>query len=482
VSSQNPTNSSHIFEKHKVSTLLVKFSLPAILSLLVSEMYNMVDSIFVGNAVGTLGMGALTVAFPVQRLFISLALMVAMGTSTYVARSYGEKDVEKVNHIISNSFLLLFVIIAGTALFIGLNLKKTIYFLGSSTTIFPYAKTYIGIVLWGVFFQAFTSLCSHIMVVLGRPRVLLTSMLIGSICNVIIDYVLVILIPLGVQGAAIATISSQFIAAVYTFIVFTKAAKKENIHISKKLDFFIAKSILAIGFSNFIVEVSDAVVAVILNQLLSTYGGDTAIAIVGIISRSTMVLFMTVIGVSTGMQPIAAYNFGAQNFIRLKKVLREATIGVTASTFVLWGGAMVFAQPIARAFVKDPIVIAEATKALRIVILIFPVLGVHYLNIYYYQAIGKVRSAFLLSIYRQIIIFIPLVFLLTFQFELWGAWIAYPISDLIAFVTSVVLMIKAYKEVSKEAHVQYLQEKEQKKLTPKTKTKNQSWVLRENEI
>ena len=467
MSCQNQTDSTHIFETEKVSTLLVKFSLPAILSLLVSEMYNMVDSLYVGNAVGTLGMGALTIAFPVQRLFISLALMVAMGTSTFVARSYGEKNLEKVNQIISNSFLLLFIILTSTAIFIGLNLEKSIYFLGSSATIYPYAKTYIAIVLLGVLFQGFTFLFSHIMVVLGKPKILLRSMLLGSICNVIIDYFLVILIPLGVKGAAIATISSQFIAAIYTFLVFFKTAKKENIHFSTKLDLEISKGILAIGFSNFIVEISDAIVAVILNQLLSTYGGDVAIAIVGIISRSTMVLFMTVIGVSTGMQPIAAYNFGARNFIRLKKVVKEATIGVTVSTFVLWGSAMIFAKPIARAFVNDPVVIEEATKALRIVILIFPLLGLHYLNIYYYQATGKVRAAFLLSIYRQIIIFIPLVFILTYQFEIWGAWISYPISDFISFITSAVLMVKAYREVSRKAELQCVEKKKQKKLTPR---------------
>ena len=203
---------------------------------------------------------------------------------------------------------------------------------------------------------------------------------------------------------------------------------------------------MAIGFSTFIIEISDAVVAVVLNNLLFAKGGDTAIVIVGVITKVSMFMFITIIGISSAMQPIVAYNYGRGNFEKMKKTLKVAISGVTIASIVLGIFLMTFAGPIIGFFLKDAIILPQAIKAFRICISILPAVGLYYIVIYYYQAIGSAKKSFILSIYRQMLIFIPVVFILVSKFGVIGAWFAYPVSDLISSITSLFFMQSALKE------------------------------------
>jgi Na+-driven multidrug efflux pump len=204
--------------------------------------------------------------------------------------------------------------------------------------------------------------------------------------------------------------------------------------------------IAAVGFSTFIIEISDAVVAVILNNLLVSEGGDAAVIIVGVITKISMFMFITIIGISSAMQPIVAYNYGAGNYAKMKEALKMAIITVTIASLAFWAVFMIFASPIIGFFLKDEHLLAEAVVAFRICISILPVIGIYYICIYYYQSIKDSKRSFLLSIYRQMVIFIPTAVLFIQLFGIKGAWLAYPVSDIISFITSIQFIKKASTE------------------------------------
>ncbi len=442
----NIKNGNGQFLTENIWKLLLRFSIPAILSLLVAEMYNMVDSLFVGQVVGPTGIGALTIAFPVQRLFIAISMLVAIGATTAVARSNGENDYKAIKRIIPNALIILMAIILLLSIGIFIFRDSVIIRLGSSETIFPFAKTYISIILFGVLFQGLSIVISYILTSFGDAKIILLSTGIGAIFNCIINYVLVVVLDFGVGGAAVATVISQMVAFLYAYMKFIQYKKKMNLKFEIKLDKNIVAGIILVGFSTFVIEISDAVVSVILNKMLIEIGGDTAIVAVGLITRVSMFLFMTIIGISSSMQTIAAYNYGAGSYDRVRKIVKLSIKFVTISSIVLWAIIMIFTKPIIGVFVNDIEIINYTVNAFRIVVGIIPCVGVYYVSIYYYQAMGMAKLSFLLSIFRQIIIFIPIAYILIYGFRLGtiGAWIAYPISDMISFVISIIY-IKYYK-------------------------------------
>ena len=442
----NVAESNKTFGEEKIGKLLLKFSVPAIISLMVAEMYNMVDSMFLGQAIGANAIGALTIAFPIQRLFLAISMLIAIGASTSVARSCGDEDFENLRTIIPNAIVLMLIIVSAISAGIFIFQDKILISLGASENIFPLAKDYVSIILMGVIFQSFTVIASYIITAFGNTKIVLLSTSIGAICNVIIDYFLINVFSYGVKGAAIATVISQIIAFIYVLTVFMKIKKDLKFSIKLTLNKSVSMGIIYVGFSTFIIEISDAVVAAILNNLLSSYGGDLAIVTVGLTTRVSMFLFMTVMGISSAMQPIAAYNYGAGNYKRLREVVKTSIIAVSVSSTILWAIFMIFAEGLIGIFINDSAIIEQTAKAFRIVIAVFPCLGIYYLSISYCQAINRVKTSFKLSIYRQIIIFIPLVYTLVMGLDMGvlGAWLAYPISDVISFITAAIFIKYTY--------------------------------------
>lgn len=429
---------SRVFENGEIGKTLIKFAIPTVITLLITELYNMVDTIFVGISIGTLGVGALTIVFPIQRLISSIGLMIAIGTSTAVSRNLGEKNYNKIKSIILNAITITFLILSIITIFVFI-FKNSItkYVLGSSETLLPYSKEYISIIIFGGLFQCFTILIGYTMMALGNSQVNMKATSMGALINIFLDYVLVVNLSMGIKGAAFATLISQIISCVYAFYKFNDIRKNIDLNIRFTLENTIIKKIIIVGFSTFIVEISDAVVAIILNNILGKYGGDTAVVIVGATTKVSMFLFITVIGISSAMQPIAAFNYGAKEYTKLKEVIKKTIKYVMITTFALWGIMFVFPYEIIGVFLKDENILNEAVKAFKIVISFFPCVGIYYIAIYYSQSMGKAKISFILSIYRQIIIFIPLVLILVTKFGIIGAWISYPISDIISSVTGV---------------------------------------------
>ena len=442
----NVAESNKMFGEEKIGKLLLKFSVPAIISLMVAEMYNMVDSMFLGQTIGANAIGALTIAFPIQRLFFAISMLIAIGASTSVSRSCGDKDFDNLKIIIPNAIILMFIIISVIATGIFIFQDNILISLGASENTFPLAKEYVSIILIGVLFQSFTIIASYILTSFGNTKIVLLSTSIGAIFNVIIDYFLINVFSYGVKGAAIATVVSQIIAFIYVLIIFIKLKTGLKFSFKLTLNKAVSVGIIYVGFSTFMVEISDAIVAAVLNNLLFSYGGDLAIITIGLTTRVSMFLFMTVMGISSAMQPIAAYNYGAGNYTRLKEVVKISIIAVSASSTLLWALFMIFSKQLIGLFINDSAIIDQTAKAFRMVIAVFPCIGVYYLAICYCQAINRVKTSFKLSLFRQLIIFIPLVysFVIGLGMGVDGAWLAYPVSDMISFITAAIFIKYTY--------------------------------------
>lgn len=437
----------------KVNKLLLKLGIPIIISLLVGELYNIVDTIYVGRAIGATAIGGLTIAYPIQRLTVAIGLLISVGASTAIGRNLGGGNYRKIRYIITNALTLMSVFIVIITALIYTFKTPLIYRLGATENIFPYANDYISIIILGSVFQCFTLMISYIITALGDAKVGLTASIIGAVSNILINYLLVILLSYGVKGAAISTVVSQVISAAYAFYHFLKIKVKFDITFKFNLKKDIIVSILTVGFSTFIVEMADAIVGVVLNNLLSSKG-DIGIVIIGVTSKVSTFLYITVVGISFAMQPIVSYNYGAKNYNRVKEVLKKSITAVLVTSLLIWFIMISFANPIISIFIRDKDVLQEAVNSFRIIISLYPIIGVYFLIICYYQAIQESKLSFLLSIYNQLIIFIPLAFVLVKILGSIGVWIAYPISDILTMPITIYFIYKAYRQLDISAREQ----------------------------
>ncbi|WP_213973698.1 MATE family efflux transporter [Tepidanaerobacter acetatoxydans] len=439
---------SKAFAEGKVEKVLLRFAFPAIISLLVSELYGMVDTFYVGRYVGPNAIGALTIAFPIQRLLSSTGLLIAAGACTKVAKYFGEKDYENLKITITNAIILTVAVMTLMPLIIYIFMEPILFKSGASSVTLPMAKTYTAIILIGGIFQGLTFVTCYIINSLGNPKVTLYATSLGAVFNIIIDAVLVINYNMGVKGAAIATVVSQIAACTFAMYNFYKVARSINLKNNFSIDIEILKSIIAIGFTTFIIEISDAIVAVVLNNVLFAHGGDRAVIVSGTIMKVSMLMYVNIIGIASAMQPMVAFNYGAKNFKRLKETIRKTLKVVILTSVFLWAIMMLFAEPIIGSFVKDEALMKECTRAYRIMISIFPTIGLYYISIYVYQAMGEAKMSFLLSIYRQLVLFIPIVLIFVKHWSVIGAWLAYPATDVIAAITGFIYIRRVKEDIN----------------------------------
>lgn len=431
-----------LFGEESISKILLKFSIPIILSYLITELYNMVDTIFVGREVGPKGIAALVLVFPIQRIIVALGVMVAVGTSTSFSRCNGKHDFEKARKVLKNGFSLSYsvmILLTITVLLFG---DKILIMLGSSENVLPLAKEYLYLVIFGSVFLSMTLFISHVMISLGNPKMSIISTSIGAITNIVLDFILVTKQGMGVEGAAIATTISQIAGFAYAYYQYRKVTKGYNMNFKFEIDKKVALSIITVGISAFVIEAEDGILMAVLNNLLASTVGDSGIVVLGVISKVYMFLFICILGISVAMQPVVAYNAGAKNYRRLKGIMYETIKFAFITSLIIWALMLAFAQQLIGIFVTDPVIIAEAVVAFRIMIAVFPVISIYYVSITYFQALGKAKTSILVSISRQLIIMIPVSIIMVKVFNLGalGVWISYPISDVLASMASYILI------------------------------------------
>ncbi|OPJ56484.1 MATE family efflux transporter [Alkalithermobacter paradoxus] len=442
---------SIILENEKISRLLINLSLPATVGMIVNALYNIVDAIFIGRGVGTLAIGGLAVVFPIQVIIMGFSQMIGIGAASTVSRSLGSKDDKRADKAVGNAYFAVIVISLVITLFGLIFIDNLLLFFGATQTILPYAKDYMSIILLGSIFSMFAVCSNNLVRSEGNAKVAMFTMIIGTGLNIILDPILIFIFKLGIKGAAIATVISQF--ASFIFIIKYLYSGKSSLNVkfhNMKPDKEILSEIFTVGFSAFVRQVGGSIVAIVLNNSLKLYGGDVAISTFGIVNRITMFLFMPLFGIIQGMQPIAGFNYGARRVDRVQEVVRLSIISTTAmATFGVIIGQL-FPQAIMTVFTQDDTLIKDGSTVLRIVIAMVPIVGFQVVGAALFQSLGKAVPSIILSLLRQIIFLIPLVLTLPRIFGLTGIWISFPIADLLSTIVTSVLLKNEMKKISAE--------------------------------
>ena len=435
-------------ETDSIPKLLAEFSIPAIIGMLVNAIYNIVDRIFIGNdpELGSMGLAAVSITYPVTLVLLAFALMVGVGGSTRFSISLGKKENEKAKFFLGNGVTL--AIMAGLLFMILGNvfIEPILRILGASSAVLPYATDYLSVILYGAVFQSVAMALNNFSRADGNPRNSMISMMIGAGFNIIFDYIFIVQMGWGMKGAAYATIGGQFLSMTWQLAYFL--GPKANVQLAiqnMKLKAAYVKDILTTGIPAFLLQIANSVLNIVINASLVAYGGDIAISVAGIITSATTIIIMMVSGLIQGLQPIISYNTGADRTDRVKEALKIASIiGGIISTI----GFLVFQfypEFIITLFNQETAVVDLGVSAIRIWTAAFPLVGIQIVWASYFQAVGKVRLASFLNLARQIIFLIPLILILSPIFELNGIYVSVPLAEGLAFVVTFIFLKSQFK-------------------------------------
>lgn len=436
-----------------VGQLLLQYALPAIVAMVASSLYNMVDSIFIGQGVGALAISGLAITFPFMNLSAAFGAAIGIGSSTFISVKLGQRDYKIANKVLGNNVMLNIVvgiIFGGICLMF---LDPILRFFGASDNTLPYAKQYMTIILLG---NAITHLYFGLNAVLrsaSKPRIAMATTIFTVVLNTILDPIFINTLGMGIRGAAIATILSQFVALCWQWRIFSN--KKELLHFDYsmfRIDSPIVRNIIGIGMSPFSMNACACLVVIFINNSLMKYGGDMAVGAYGIANRIAFVFVMVTMGVNQGMQPIAGYNYGAQKYDRLLEVLKLAIIAATVICMVGFLLAMFLPYPCARLFTSDKELIDISVTAIRVMMMMFPIVGYQIVVTNFFQSIGKAKISMFLSLSRQLIFLVPSLLIFSSIFGLNGVWASMPFSDAIASLMAGGMMyiyMKKFKKLIK---------------------------------
>ncbi len=414
-----------------IPRLLLVFSAPAIVGMMAQALYNVVDRIFVGQAVGPLGIAGITVSFPFMLILMAFGMLVGFGATALVSIRLGENNKEEAERVLGNALVLL----VGMALLlttIGLALLSPLLRLfGASEQILPYAREYLQIIVLGAVFQSVGFGLNAVIRGEGNPRIAMITMLVGAGLNTILDPIFLFGFGWGMRGAAAATVIAQSVSALWVLSYFLGGRSLLKLHVRNlRLRWSLCVSIAAVGSPPFAMQIAASVLNAVLNNQLRFYGGDLAISVMGIVYAVVFFIVMPIIGINQGAQPIIGYNYGARRFDRVKKALQTAIAAATAVAFAGFLLVMIFPAQVVWLFNREDAALLElGTHALRICLMMLPIVGFQIVSANYFQAVGKPKHAMLLSLSRQMLLLIPAVLILPLFFGLDGVWAALPTAD-----------------------------------------------------
>lgn len=422
----------------KISKLLLNFSIPAIVGMLVNAIYNLVDRIYIGHGVGALGIGAITVIFPIMLIMMGFSMLIGVGANALVSIKLGEKKNDEAEQIFGNAFVLLLCIPICITIVGHLFLNQILVILGASENIFPYAQSYLSIILMGAVFQTIGMGMNNFIRAEGNPKMAMVTMLIGALMNTILDPIFIFAFNWGISGAALATIISQGISAAWVLYYFFNG--KSLLRIRRKnlrLKSSIILRIVSIGVAPFSMQMAASLLNLIMNNSLGFYGGDIAISGMGVVNSILTLIMMPLFGINQGAQPIIGYNYGAKQFDRVKETLKLA---ITAATTIVVVGfiatRLIPTQLVSMFNSKDTELIAFGTHALKVFLVFLPIIGFQIISANYFQAVGKPKQAAFLSLSRQILILIPALLILPRFFGLDGVLYSGPLADLVSSIVT----------------------------------------------
>lgn len=434
----------------KILNLLVEFSLPAMIGMMVNAIYNVVDRIFIGNApqLGSLGLAGITVTFPVTLILMALSLMTSHGGGTRFSIALGQKNYEEARKYMGNALILATFFGLSFTILGNLFMNPILNLLGASADVAPHAKAYLSIILYGAPFQAISLYGNAFSRSQGNPRNAMISQLIGACFNIVFDYILIILCGMGMEGAALATIGGQFLSAIWqlTFLFSKRCILPINkTDLVPNIRYML--NIIATGIPMFIMQFSNSILNIVLNGTVGKYGGDIGLSVVGVITSFQTILLMPITGLSQGQQPLISFNFGAKQIQRVKETLKYAVMGASIIAGVGFAIVQLFPQLIISMFSQDTEVMLLGPTALRTWFLALPITGAGIIMSNYFQAVGKVKVASFLNLTRQVIVLIPMIMILGSCFGLYGIFYAVPLSELASFSMASFMIYRENKNI-----------------------------------
>lgn len=428
-----------------IGKLLIQYSVPAIIASVATSLYNIIDSIFIGQGVGPLAISGLAITFPLMNLVIAFCMFIAAGGAAISSIYLGQKDYRRATNVLSNVVKLSFIhsiVFGGLSL---LFLDEILYFFGATDSTIEYAREFMRIILYGTPISYIFIVLNNLMRATGYPKKAMILALLSVLVNIILAPIFIFVLNWGIGGAALATICGQAISLVWHIIHFRE--KSSFVHFDKnhnKFSWSIIKNVYSIGLSPFLMNVCACIVVIFINKaLLETGGndGELAVGAYGIVNRVGMLFVMIVFGITQGMQPILGYNYGANNWERVKRTLNIGFIvGLLVTTLGFIVGELI-PQQIASLFANDDTLIDISTTGFRISFMFFAVIGGQIVIQNFFQSIGKPMISIFLSLTRQLLFLIPTLLIFPRIWGVEGVWTSLAVSDILAFIVATITLV-----------------------------------------
>ena len=431
----------------KIGKLLKQYALPAIIAQTAASLYNMVDRIFIGQGVGPLAISGLAVTFPLMNLSTAFGTLVGAGAATMLSVLLGQRNYKAANKVLGNvvslNIIIGLVFMALALIFID----PILYFFGASANTLPYAKEYMRIILYGNIITHLYFGLNAAMRSSGHPRKAMALTIFTVVFNTILDPIFIFVFDMGIAGAAWATVLSQTVAMIVVMRHFSN--RNSAFHFEKgifKLDLRVAKDSLAIGMGPFLMNAAACLVTLFINQQLRDYSGDLGIGAFGICNRFIFMFIMICMGLNQGMQPIAGYNYGARQYSRVREVFWMTAKLAMVVTTICFAIGMFIPRLAAGIFTHDETLLAMSVDGLRILTLGFPIVGFQMIGTNFFQSLGMVKKSVILSLSRQILFLLPLLYVLPIWHGANGVWMSFPISDVLSALLTAILLRRLFRK------------------------------------
>jgi len=438
-----------------INSLIRQYAVPGIIAMTASSLYNMVDSVYIGHIpdVGSLSIAGLAVTFPLMNISTAFGTLVGVGAATMISVLLGQKNYKVAGKVLSNDISLnILTGLVFTAVML-LWMDPILRFFGASDATLPFARKYMTIIAMG---NAVTHLYFGLNAIIrssGNPKLAMGLTLFTVTSNAIMDPIFIFVLDMGIQGAALATVLCQCMALAYTLRYFLDPNRFLHLPRSLKMfriDWKIAKDSLAIGMGPFLMNLASCIVVLFINQQLVKWGGDLAIGAFGIVNRITFLFIMIVMGLNQGMQPIAGYNYGARQFSRVREVYLKTAGWATLVMVLGFVFSVLLAEPMVRIFTSDPVLIEKAAHGLRVMNIVFPIVGFQMVTTNLFQCLGMVNKSVFLSLSRQLLFLLPCIYLLPPLMESeTGVWLSFPISDTTSAIITFIMGWSLIRKLNK---------------------------------
>ena len=448
-------NVNQYLAEEKIGKLMLKFSVPCIMALLVSSLYNIVDQIFIGRGVGYLGNGATNVVFPITIIALAIAFMIGDGCAAYLSICQGKKDAENAHKSVGNAIIVLVVSSVLLILFFMVAKEKCLLVFGATENNIAYAREYFDYIVIGIPFFIFGNAMNSVIRADGNPQFAMLSTLIGCIINVVLDPIAIFVLGWGMRGAALATVAGQLVTAICAVVYLTRMKTVKLRRSSFKISGSLLKRILPLGISSFLTQLSIVIIMGVMNNVLvkygaeSKYGADIPLTVVGIVMKVFQIVIAIVVGIAAGAQPIVGYNYGAGKMERVKKIYStmmkaEIIVGIVATI-----AFEVFPLQIIQIFGSESALYNEfAVLAFRIFLCTISLCCVQKATSIFLQSLGKPVMSLGLSLLRDFLLSVPIILIFPKYFGVIGTLYSAPIADFISLIVVVIMMIFVYRELN----------------------------------